>query len=78
MDQVGKVSWKRFEKYLLSFGCEFKGQKGTSHRKYKKAGLLRPVIVPHENDLPTLVIMSNLRTLGVSKEDFIEAMKKIK
>ena len=35
MDKVGKVSWKRFEKFLLAIGCEFKGQEG-SHRKYKK------------------------------------------
>jgi len=74
MDKVGKVSWKRFEKFLFAVGCEFKGQEG-SHRKYKKPGLLRPVIIPRDDDLPRFIISNNLRTLGVSQEQFVEIMK---
>ncbi len=74
MDKVGKVSWKRFEKFLLAIGCEFKGQEG-SHRKYKKLGLLRPIIVPCDDELPQFIISNNLRTLGVSKEQFTETIK---
>ena len=74
MDKVGKVSWKRFEKFLLAIGCEFKGQEG-SHRKYKKSGLLRPIIIPCDDELPQFIISNNLRTLGVSKEQFTETIK---
>jgi predicted RNA binding protein YcfA (HicA-like mRNA interferase family) len=74
MDKVGKVSWKRFEKFLLAVGCEFKGQDG-SHRKYKKPGLLRPIIVPCDDELPQFIISNNLRTLGVSNEQFAETIK---
>ena len=74
MHKVGKVSWKRFEKFLLAIGCEFKGQEG-SHRKYKKAGLLRPIIIPCDDDLPQFIISNNLRTIGISKEDFVNIIK---
>jgi len=74
MDEIGQVSWKQFEKFLFAVGCKFASQE-SSHRKYKKAGLRRSIIVPRRDRLPTHVILNNLRTLGVSKEDFIRMMK---
>jgi len=55
-------------------GCEFRGQEG-SHRKYKKAGIPRPIIVPARKELPDLVIQTNLRTLGVSKDFFVKKIR---
>lgn len=74
MDKVGKVSWKRFEKFLFAVGCEFKGQEG-SHRKYRKQGLKRPIIIPCDAELPVFIILNNLRTLGISREEFVEIIK---
>lgn len=76
MDKVGKVSWKRFEKFLLAVGCEFKSQEG-SHRKYRKPGLLRPIIVPCDAQLPQFIISNNLRTLGISREQFAEIIARM-
>lgn len=74
MKEVGKVDWKRFEKFLLKIGCTFKSRE-SSHNKYKKPGLARPIIVPRYKSLPDFIILNNLRTLGVSREFFIEKMK---
>jgi predicted RNA binding protein YcfA (HicA-like mRNA interferase family) len=76
MSRVGKVSWKRFEKFLLAIGCEFKSQEG-SHRKYRKHGLLRPIIIPCDSELPQFIISNNLRTLGISQEQFAEIIKNL-
>ncbi len=76
MDSIGRVDWKRFERFLFRIGCEFKGQTG-SHRKCKKAGLLRPVIVPCDDDLPDFIIQNNLRTLGVPKKVYLEMIKRL-
>jgi len=76
MDKVGRVSWKRFEKFLVAVGCEFKGQEG-SHRKYKKPGLLRPIIISCDDELPQFIISNNLRTLGISKEQFADSIKNL-
>jgi predicted RNA binding protein YcfA (HicA-like mRNA interferase family) len=74
MKGVGKISWQRFEKFLTAMGCEFKGQEG-SHRKYKKEGIQRPIIVPARKELPDLVIQTNLRTLGISRDFFIKKIQ---
>jgi predicted RNA binding protein YcfA (HicA-like mRNA interferase family) len=74
MDKVGRISWKRFEKFLLAIGCEFKGQKG-SHRKYHKADVIRPIIIPCDDELPNFIVLNNLRTLGMTKEQFVEIVK---
>jgi predicted RNA binding protein YcfA (HicA-like mRNA interferase family) len=76
MDKVGRVDWKRFEKFLLKIGCEFKGQEG-SHRKYKKEGILRPIIVPCVDDLAPFIIANNLRTLGIPKKVYLEMIARL-
>jgi predicted RNA binding protein YcfA (HicA-like mRNA interferase family) len=76
MDQLGRIGWKRFEKFLLKIGCEFKGQEG-SHRKYKKDGLARPIILPVVDDLASFIIANNLRTLGIPRKTFIEMIKRL-
>lgn len=76
MPKAGRVGWKQFEKFLLKVGCEFKSQEG-SHRKYKKPGLLRPIIVPVEDELPSFVISNNLRTLGIPKKIYLEMIRRL-
>lgn len=69
---VRPIKWRKFEKFLLDQGCIFDRQKG-SHRVYKKPDLLRPIIVPaHPFDIPTRVIMNNLKTLGVDPADYVD------
>ena len=76
MDKPGRVGWREFEKFLIQVGCEFKGQKG-SHRRYKKPGLLRPIIIPCNDELPMFVILNNLRTLGIPKKVYLEIIERL-
>ena len=76
MKELGDVSCRDFEKFLLSEGYLFKGITG-SHAKYKKIGIVRPVIVPRHKKLPDFVIITNLRTMGITKEYFISKMKEL-
>lgn len=68
--KLARIHWKKFEKFLLSVGCEFASEEGD-HRKYQKKGILRSVIVPREKDLPQFIILNNLRTLGISREEYL-------
>jgi predicted RNA binding protein YcfA (HicA-like mRNA interferase family) len=74
MKELGDVSWKHFEMFLLKERYEFKRVRG-GHAVYKKQGIPRPVIVPRHKKLPDIVIMTNLRTMGISKEYFVAKMK---
>ncbi len=76
MGELDQVSWKLFERFLLAEGCVFSRQKGD-HRLYTKAGLLRPLVVPQVRTLPVFIVLNNLRVLGVTRERFIEVIKKL-
>ena len=76
MNKIVSISWQKFEKFLLFVGCEFKREKGD-HRIYWREGLNRPVVIPREKNLPVFIIRNNLRTLNISREEYLEIMKKI-
>lgn len=69
-------SWK-FHKFLEYVGCEFKRKKG-SHLIYHRSDLSRPIVVPERKELPTFVILNNLRLLNISKEKYLLILEKIK
>ena len=75
MDEIQSIHWKKFEKFLLNIGCEFKREKGD-HRIYWKDGLKRPVVIPRDSQLPAFIILNNLRILGISREKFLEIISK--
>lgn len=76
MPHIAPIGWKDFEKFLLYIGCTFERQKGD-HRVYSRAGLKRPIILPTYKSLPVFIIRNNLRTLGISHEEYFEILKKI-
>lgn len=75
MSRISPVHWKEFEKFLFSVGCEFKREKGD-HRVYWKQGINRPVLIPRDAILPVFIILNNLRTLRVSREEYLKFFKK--
>jgi predicted RNA binding protein YcfA (HicA-like mRNA interferase family) len=78
MSRITPIRWQDFEKFLIHIGCEFVSQERTSHRKYTRPGLLRPIIVPaNTRELTAFIIQNNLRTLGISREDYLEIMSKL-
>ena len=76
MPRIGSTHWKEFERFVLSVGCVFKRQKGD-HRIYTKGGLKRPIVFPRDTALPEFIILNNLRVLGVNREEYLEAIKKL-
>jgi len=76
MPHLTPISYKKFEKFLLYIGCTFKRQKG-SHRVYWRTDLVRPVIVPAHKKLSVFVIRTNLRTLNISHEQYLEILNKM-
>jgi len=77
MPKIQSISWKKFEKFLLAVGCEFKREKGD-HRVYWKDGIKRPIVIPRDSSLPAFIILNNLKVLGVSREDYLKKIEKMK
>jgi len=76
MPSLKPISWRKFEKFVLYVGCHFTRKKGD-HRVYQREDLKRPVIFPEDSEIPVFIIRNNLRTLGISHNDYLSILDKI-
>lgn len=74
MPRLTPVHWKTLERVFLKAGFEFARQEG-SHRSYVKRGILRPVIIPTYEDVPVSIIRNNLKTAGITRENYFRLLK---
>jgi predicted RNA binding protein YcfA (HicA-like mRNA interferase family) len=61
------------ERVFLAAGFRFVRQEG-SHRSYVKAGIARPVVIPTYREVPVFIIRNNLKTAGLSREDYFRLL----
>ena len=69
--------WRTVEAIFLAAGFQFARQEG-SHRSYVKAGVARPVVIPAYKEVPVFVIRNNLKTAGLSRDDYFALLAKVK
>jgi predicted RNA binding protein YcfA (HicA-like mRNA interferase family) len=74
MPRLTPVHWRRLEKVFLSVGFVFVRQQG-SHRAYSRAGTARPIVIPAYDEVPVAVIKSNLKTAGLSREEYLRRIE---
>lgn len=76
MPRITPLPRKDFEKFLEFVGCKYKRTKGD-HLIWDRPNLKRPVVFTVDKEVPTFIIRNNLRTLGLSSEEYLEILKKI-
>lgn len=76
MPKIPAVSSKQFCSLLEKHGCVLKRIEGD-HHIYKKEGVHRPIVVPLRKQLPTYIVFNDLRTLGMTRAEFIRELKKM-
>jgi predicted RNA binding protein YcfA (HicA-like mRNA interferase family) len=69
--------WRTLEVVFLAAGFRFVRQEG-SHRSYVKAGATRPVIIPAYKEVPVFIIRNNLKTAGLSRDDYFRLLAQVK
>jgi predicted RNA binding protein YcfA (HicA-like mRNA interferase family) len=74
MPRITPVHWKDLEKVFLAAGFQFARQEG-SHRSYTKPGVLRPIVIPTYSEIPISIIKNNLKTAGISREEYFRLMR---
>jgi hypothetical protein len=60
---MAPVHWRDLEKIFLATGF-------TS----KKPGVLRPVVIPTYDEVPVSIIKNNLKTAGISREEYFRLL----
>jgi len=74
--RLSPLPWRALEKVFLAAGFVFARQEG-SHRSYVKPGITRPVVIPTYSEVPVSIIRTNLKTAGISREEFLALLAKL-
>ncbi len=77
MPKFAPVDWRTLERIFLSNGFTFLRQQG-SHRTDTKAGASRPVVIPTYREVPVFIIRNNLKTAGMSRDDYFKLLEQSK
>ena len=73
MPRMTPVHWRNLERVFLAAGFRFVRQEG-SHRSYVKPGIARPVVIPTYDQVPVSIIRNNLKTAGISRDDYFRLL----
>ena len=75
--KLSNISVSEFRRFLELIGCKYIKTEG-GHEKWSRKDLRRPVIFQtHINPVPERIIKSNLRTLEMSRNEFLKYIEKI-
>ena len=47
------------------------------HSVYTKKGIIRPIIIPDWPEVPVFIIKNNLRSAGISREEYFSLLDKL-
>jgi predicted RNA binding protein YcfA (HicA-like mRNA interferase family) len=73
MPRVIPIHWRDLERVFLACGFHFVRQEG-SHRSDVKPGIARPVVIPTYSQVPVSIIRGNLKTAGISCDDYFRLL----
>jgi len=76
MDSIRPIHYKKFEAFLKKVGCRLVRTEGD-HRAWDRSDLFRPVIVRALKDIPVFEIKSNLRTLGITNQEYLTILSSL-
>jgi hypothetical protein len=75
--KLSNISVSEFRRLLELIGCKYIKTEG-GHEKWSRKDLRRPIIFQtHINPVPERIIKSNLRTLEMSRVEFLKLIEKL-
>ena len=77
MPKFTPVDWKTLERIFVAADFQFSRQEG-SHLSYVKAGIPRPVGIPAYREVPVFIIRNNLKTAGISRDDYFRLLEQFR
>lgn len=74
MPRIIPVHWRRLERVFLAAGFHYDRSRGD-HRMYLKDGVQRPVVIPTYGSVPVFIIEHNLKTAGLSRDEYFSLLE---
>ncbi len=62
---------------IFEGGFRFARQEG-SHRSYVKQGISRPIVIPTYKEVDVMIIKSNLKSAGLSRNEYFNYLRECK
>jgi len=76
MPRITPTDWQTQVKIFEKFGCRFAREKGD-HLIYHYPNARRPVVIPKYKEIPLTVIRNNMRTVGMTRQQYFELLAEI-
>ncbi len=76
MPRITPTDWQTQVRIFERFGCQFVRQKGD-HMIFHYRGARRPIVIPRYKEIPVTVIQNNMRTVGMTREQYFELLEQI-
>jgi predicted RNA binding protein YcfA (HicA-like mRNA interferase family) len=76
MPRIFPTDWKIQLKVFERYGCRYKRKEG-SHHVLTFPGALRAVVIPEYDEIDVEIIKNNMRTVGMSREEYFDLLKKV-
>lgn len=76
MPRITPIHYRRLAKVFEKKGFIYIRTKGD-HLVYEKKDMLRPIIIPMYKDIPEFIILRNLKTAGITRQEYLKLLKEI-
>ena len=70
------IGYGRLLKIFQAFGCQYKRKEG-SHHILTYPGAKRAVVIPEYDEIDIEIIKNNMRTVGMSREQYLALLSKV-
>jgi predicted RNA binding protein YcfA (HicA-like mRNA interferase family) len=74
MPKISPIPARELRKIFERAGFKCTRTKGD-HFSYTKEGVIRPIIIPDWPEVPVFIIKNNLRSAGISREEYFELLE---
>ena len=75
--RITPIDWKTLIKIFESYGCKYVRKKGSHHILHCPKAR-RAIVIPEYDEIDAEIIKNNMRTAGMSREEYFKLLKKIK
>jgi predicted RNA binding protein YcfA (HicA-like mRNA interferase family) len=76
MSRITPIGYKTLLKVFQMFGCQYKRKEG-SHHILIYPGAKRAVVIPEYDEVDVEIIKNNMRTVGMTREQYFGLLKKV-
>ena len=74
--KIAPTNWRTQVRVFEAFGCRFVRQKGD-HLVFSHSAARRPVIIPRYDEVPVTIIRTNMRTVGMTREQYFALLRQV-